>query len=167
MAAANPLSTKFSLVALVAAAALAAGCASMVTPMDAGTAFRPIELAATQSASSLQMRAEQGDAQAQLALSIALSHGLNGVQSPDEGRIWRARSSQPRGYMPITQYTAAFNGQPSRINIINVPRYDVSSGQLAMIDSCIVYLESRSRDSAVCGGPELALRLSTIWANAK
>ena len=139
-------------------------CVGLGTPVDLASMLRPIEVASSRDPGVIRSEAQNGDGQAQLALWLVLSYGLGDVgASPVEAGLWRARALGSRGVIPITQYTAAFNGQPSRINIINVPRYDVPPVQLELIERCIAYLNSAIGDPSTCGGEERAQELSRLW----
>ena len=160
-------STRTNLALILGGVLSLGGCASVVSPTDTLGALGPVEAALTKDRHSLEVAAQGGDAQAQMALSIVLAYGLGGSPSFSEAQTWRARAVQPRGTQPITQYTAAFNGAPSRINIINIPRYDISSAQIVLIDRCTGWLSGRAVNPAACGTLEASAALKERWDRAR
>ncbi|MNY26433.1 hypothetical protein D3C86_1602830 [compost metagenome] len=68
--------------------------------------------------------------------------------------------------MPIIQYTAAFNGQPLRVNIINVPTYDLTLAEATAADVCIAWLIGRLSSAEACGEEADAVRRQSLWAAA-
>lgn len=151
-------STRLAAAAVVALAATA--CAALVEPLRVDDSLTPLDLALSEPPSAIQHRAETGDGFAAAAWSIVLEHGLNGVAvDPASAQRWRQRALAIRRVMPITQYTAAFRGQPSRVNVINVPVAVVSPRQFEMIDLCIVALRTETPVAPGCAfdGPDMRL----------
>lgn len=108
-----------------------------------------------------------GDAEAQFALSLVWGHGLHGYPTNlSKAAEWRAKALSNRRFMPITQYTAAFNGQPSRVNIINVPTYDVTLAEATAVDACIAWLSGRTIAASACGEGTETARRRNLWAEA-
>lgn len=145
----KPLST--SRTAVVAAlAALTAGCATSA-PLSA-TTFAPLDLALAADPRALRDRAESADPEAQLAMSIIAAHGLHG-RAPDllEATVWRGQALTSRRSVPITQYTPAFNGQSSRVNLIYVPVNIIQPGQVTAIDRCLAALRGEDSVGSACG----------------
>lgn len=69
--------------------------------------------------------------------------------------------------MPITQYTAAFNGQPSRVNIINVPVQSISAAQWQAVDKCVALLSSLVVENPeACGGVDETQQRRVAWIQA-
>lgn len=160
-------STKGLSLAVVTVAAALAGCAALVTPLPLADMLMPIQRAISTDAERLNQEAAAGDAQAQLALSIALAYGLGGrAVQPAEAAVWRSRALSARTYQPITQYTAAFNGQPSRVNIINIPQPAITPLQVKNIDRCLAVLTERISDAVACGDDDEGARLRSDWASA-
>lgn len=142
------------------------GCAALVTPGNPVDLAEPVRLATTVEPDQLRARAEQGDAQAQQALSLVLTYRLNGSAfDPSAAAVWRTLSLRPRGTMPITQYTAAFNGQPSRVNLIHVPRYDVTMQHDHFIARCAEGLHTGTLGN-VCGDQATTEALREMWVQA-
>jgi len=152
-------------VCLTAAAGLAA-CQSLVTAVPLSEQLAPLDMALSGAPDAVEARANSGDGQAQLAMSIVSMYGLHG-RAPDilaAGR-WRDQALANRRSMPITQYTAAFNGSPSRVNIINVPVQTISAAQWQAVNRCVIWLSGDPAvTSAACGGPAEAERRKVAWA---
>ncbi|WP_295184582.1 hypothetical protein [uncultured Brevundimonas sp.] len=114
---------------------------------------------------AVESRANSGDGQAQLAMSIVSMYGLHG-RTPDivaAGR-WRDQALANRRFMPITQYTAAFNGSPSRVNIINVPVQTISAAQWQAVNRCLALLSGLAiGDITACGGADETRRRQADW----
>lgn len=101
-------------------------------------------------------------------MAIIVAHGLYG-ETPNKGAAlhWRTQALQNRRFMPITQYTAAFNGAPSRINIINVAVPTFPIGQLETVDRCVAWLAGDLAISpSVCGAVVDAERRKAAWREA-
>ena len=60
--------------------------------------------------------------------------------------------------MPITQYTAAFNGQPSRVNIIHVQVQQLGEATFSAVGE-VVNTASRLQDHSKVVGARLVLSL--------
>lgn len=143
------------------------GCAALVTPGDPADLAEPVRLAATADPAELRASAEQEDARAQQALALVLAYNLNGGGfDPTASTTWRVRSMIARGTTPITQYTAAFNGQPSRVNLINVPRYDITAQHDQFIARCAAGLEAGD-PAPVCGDTPTTEALRDLWKRAQ
>ena len=142
-------------------------CATVSQP--AAETLAPLDLALLSEASVLRSQADAGDPQAQLAMSIVTTHGLHGERAaPQAGAEWLSRAMASRGVMPITQYTAAFNGQPSRVNIIHVPISNISPGQVQAIDRCVAALVAASDRGHACGETRESRAARQIaWARAR
>ncbi|KSB87929.1 hypothetical protein AS593_18615 [Caulobacter vibrioides] len=116
----------------------------------------------------LQARAEQGDAVAQMSLSLAHRYGIGGAPIDDKlaDALQRKATSQ-RGSTPITTYIAGLNGKPGRVSTIFVPRYDVSPATAAQNAHCgaviALGVEGESAREA-CGGPDSHAALRALWA---
>lgn len=138
----------------------------MSPPTDA--VLEPLDLALSGSVAEIGARAETGEAEAQLALSIIFLNGLHGEPvQPQAGQVWRTRAAGQTRVMPITQYTAAFNGQPSRVNIINARVPVVDAGRLTALDQCVDALKG-SMPLGPCGetGWQQSVR-ETAWRAAR
>lgn len=142
-------------------------CQSLVTTQSLAERLAPLDRALTSRPGELEAAANSGDAEAQFGLSLVLGYGLYGYPMDiNKAGEWRARALANRRFIPVTQYTAAFNGQPSRINIINVPTYDLTQAEAIAADACIAWLTGRTLVTEACGeGPETARRRS-LWAAA-
>lgn len=139
------------MVAFVAAGGLCS-CASIAAPVSLSDLLKPLDMALEQSPTDLAARAKAGDGQAQLAMSIVSRHGLNGSEQDSVGAAdWMSQATSNRRILPITQYTAAFNGQPSRVNLIHVPVAAVSSAQIQAVERCIDELSRDIRSAPACG----------------
>ncbi|HEV2082509.1 MAG TPA: hypothetical protein VGR32_08635 [Brevundimonas sp.] len=151
--------------AAVGAALAVSGCAPL---RDAQTeaALETLRVATGDDVGGLRARAEAGDARAQHAWAVVLQYGLHGVAADPAGAdLWRARAMAQRGTMPISQYTPAFNGQPSRVNLIYVPRYDMNLHDIRIVSACAAALDSGS-PGAACGDAGTAVELALAWAAA-
>lgn len=138
-------------VALVAAAGLS-GCASLVNPVPLSELLEPLDMALQQPPADLASRARAGDGKAQLAMSIVAGHGLNG--SARDARMatdWLAQAVANRRTVPITQYTAAFDGQSSRVNLIYVPVAAVPAAQFEAVERCVGELARDIQPAPACG----------------
>jgi len=151
-------------VGLTAATGLAA-CQSLVTTVPLSEQLAPLDMALSEAPDALEARADSGDGQAQLAMSIVSMYGLHG-RTPDipaAGR-WRDQALANRRFMPITQYTAAFNGSPSRVNIINVPVQTISAAQWQAVNRCLSLLSGVGvADAASCGDADETRRRQAEW----
>lgn len=147
-----------------------AGCASL-SPQAIAQLNQPIETALTTPTPVLRERAEAGNAQAQLALSVALQL-RPGSDNRDLSRHWRMRAMAARGFTPLTLYVAGYKGHPSRVSTTLVPRYDVSSLQAVAIGACTRLLSgppadlTRALDQGVCGGRTNYDRLALLKSEA-
>lgn len=141
-------------------------CQSLVTAVPLSEQLVPLDMALSETPDAVETRANSGDGQAQLAMSIVTTYGLHG-RTPDiiaAGR-WRDQALANRRFMPITQYTAAFNGSPSRVNIINVPVQTISAAQWQAVNRCVVWLSGDPAvTSAACGEAAEAERRKAAWA---
>lgn len=154
------------LFAPIALAAALASCAALVTPGNPVDLAEPVRLAATADPGELRVRAEQNDARAQQALALVLAYDLNGGGfDPTASAAWRVRSMGARGTRPITQYTAAFNGQPSRVNLVYVPRQDITAQHDQFIARCAAGLEAGD-PAPVCGDASTTEALRDLWTRA-
>lgn len=136
--------------------------------MSLSEQLAPLDVALLQTPSVIEAKAREGDGQAQAAMSIIHAYGLQGLK-PDSiaADAWRRRAVSNQRFMPITQYTAAFNGQPSRVNIINVPVQTLSPSQWHAIDACLAELSDRDdwREFA-CGEEKERLQRRAAWDRA-
>lgn len=149
------------LTSLLAGCILTTGCATLRTDMQ-GEFLAPLEAALALEPEELAQRVSDGDPGAQLAYAIILEHGLHGVEANvGAAHHYRREATAPRGSTPITQYTAAFDGQPSRINLIYVPIGGVSPAQLSVIDHCLADL--RAGRGGQCGKGDRADRIRGLW----
>lgn len=162
----SPLVRTVSVLVLVAA--LVTGCATL-TPPDRQMLVEPIRSAAETSPETLRTQAEAGDPQAQIALSLAHKFGLNGlVRNESEAQVWRRRALAARGSSPVLQYVPAFDGQPARTHIVNVPQGGVSPVQVAVVEQCATALEdAASSGQAACGGSQMTAHLQMLWRIAR
>lgn len=144
--------------------ALLAGCATTVQPTD--DALAPLDLALTGELPVIAQKAKQGDAHAQFALSIITAYGLRGHPvNPSTSAVWLSRAMDQRRVMPVTQYTAAFNGQPSRVNIIHVPVAVLAPAQVAVVEACVAALSRADPALASCGDTDRRRESRrTAWA---
>lgn len=122
-------------------------------------------MALSEAPDAIEARANSGDGHSQLAMSIISMYGLHG-RTPDilaAGR-WRDKALANRRFMPITQYTAAFNGSPSRVNIINVPVQTISAAQWQAVDRCVAVLAGDTfSDQSACGNVEETRHRQAAW----
>jgi len=143
------------------------GCSALVTPGNPADLAEPVRLATMVDPAELRVRAEQEDARAQQALALVLAYNLNGGGfDPDASTTWRVRSMRARGTTPVTQYTAAFDGQPSRVNMIYVPRQDITAQHDQFIARCAAGLEA-GEPGAVCGDVATTEALRDLWTKAQ
>ncbi|MBB1178564.1 hypothetical protein DSM05_05300 [Pseudomonas sp. FW305-3-2-15-E-TSA4] len=143
-----------------------AACQSLVTAVPLSEQLAPLDMALSEDPDAVEARANSGDGQAQLAMSIVSMYGLHG-RTPDivaAGR-WRDQALANRRVMPITQYTAAFNGSPSRVSIINVPVQTISPVQWQAVDQCLTLLShGLAMNTIVCGSADESRMRATHWA---
>lgn len=142
-------------------------CQTLVTTPSLSERLAPLDRALTSKPAEIEAAAASGDGEAQFGLSLVWAHGLHGYPlDMNKAAEWRAKALSNRRFMQITQYTAAFNGQPSRVNIINVPIYDLTPAEAMAADACIAWLSGRTLGASACGeGTETARRRS-LWADA-
>lgn len=163
----RPSTRAWSTLAAASAFALAA-CQSLVAVAPLEEQLAPLDLALSVPIASIEADAEGGDVKAQVAMWLIRSHGLHGARlEPLDAELWRQRALSNRRVQPITQYTPAFNGQPSRVNIINVPMRLVSPSQLERIATCARRLEERGDVAAVCGDNQTAALRQERWQAAQ
>lgn len=140
-------------------------CQSLVTTVPLSEQLAPLDMALSEAPDALEGRATGGDGQAQMAMAIVSAYGLHG-RAPDilaAGR-WREQAQANRRFMPITQYTAAFNGAPSRVNIINVPVQTISAAQWQAVDRCLAILSGEVvGDEDACGDAGESRRRQAAW----
>ncbi len=164
----RPRSTRvWAAVCLTAATGLAA-CQTLVTAVPLSEQLAPLDMALSEAPDALEARANSGDGQAQLAMSIVSMYGLHG-RTPDivAPSRWRDQALANRRFMPITQYTAAFNGSPSRVNVINVPVQTISAAQWHAVNRCSALLSGADvSEESACGDDEEFHRRRTAWRRA-
>jgi len=142
-------------------------CQTLVTTPSLSERLAPLDRTLSSKPVELEAAAASGDGEAQFGLSLVWWHGLHGYPTnQSKAAEWRAKALANRRFMPITQYTAAFNGQPSRVNIINVPTYDVSLAEATAVDACIAWLSGVTTADDACGGGQNAARRRTLWVIA-
>ena len=153
---------------ILAAAFSLAGCHTLVAVAPLEDQLTPLDLALSAPIASVEADAEGGDANAQVAMWLIRSHGLNGARmQPMSAELWRQRAQSNHRVQPITQYTAAFNGQPSRVNIINVPMQTIPSAQWSALEACVSLLAgSPGSDGRACGDDEALSRRQFAWRRA-
>lgn len=158
-------STRACVVVCLAAAAGLSACQSLVTTVPLSEQLAPLDMALSEAPDALEGRATSGDGQAQMAMAIVSAYGLHG-RAPDilaAGR-WREQAQANRRFMPITQYTAAFNGSPSRVNIINVPVQTISAAQWQAVDRCVAVLAGDApSDQNACGDAGETRHRQAAW----
>ncbi|MNH80099.1 hypothetical protein D3C73_324320 [compost metagenome] len=143
-------------------------CQTLVTTPSLSEQLAPLDRALSSKPVELEAAAASGDGEAQFGLSLVWGHGLHGYPLDiNKAAEWRAKALANRRFMPITQYTAAFNGQPSRVNIINVPTYDLTPAEAMAADACIAWLKERSSSIEVCGDTSEADRRMVLWRSAR
>lgn len=153
---------------LVLATAGLAGCQSLVTPVPLSQQLAPLDLALSEAPQVLEAQAHGGDGQAQLAMAIVSAYGLGG-RTPNAAAAsrWREQARSNRRFIPITQYTAAFNGSPSRVNIINVPVQTISPAQWQAVQRCVALLAGQAAsDQNACGDAEETRKRRAAWRRA-
>ncbi|MNH53290.1 hypothetical protein D3C87_1567830 [compost metagenome] len=139
-------------------------CQTLVTTPSLSERLAPLDRALASKSAELEAAAASGDGEAQFGLSLVWEHGLHGYPvDMNKAAEWRARALANRRSMPITQYTAAFNGQPSRVNIINVPTYDLTPAEAMTADACIAWLTGRRAGAEACGEEADAARRRNLW----
>ena len=154
----------------VSAALLAGACASTIPlhtpdPVVAGI----VSLAMTTPVRDLAIPLDAADAREQYALGSAYDHGLNGLPVfPVMAEYLHARALAARGVMPITQYTPAFNGAPSRVNIVYIPRHDLDQARAAAVDMCFATLAEGRETPPVCREDGVSAdQLAALWRAAR
>lgn len=139
-------------------------CQTLVTTPSLSERLAPLDRALTSKPAEIEAAAASGDGEAQFGLSLVWGHGLHGYPlDTNKAAEWRAKALSNRRFMPITQYTAAFNGQPSRVNIINVPTYDLTLAEVITADACIAWLMGRRAGAEACGEETDATRRRDLW----
>lgn len=148
----------------VSLAALA-GCA---TPAAPPLHLRAVALAAEASPEALRMGAERGDAEAQLALSLALAHGLHGLaRDAVNAQAWRARATAPRGGSSVVAYTPAFRGHPSHVRLTPAPRPALSAFEAELAARCAEALPGPGDAAVAACGPQADVgHLAEVWRSA-
>lgn len=142
-------------------------CQTLVTTPSLSERLAPLDRTLSSKPVELEAAAASGDGEAQFGLSLVWEHGLHGYPTnQSKAAEWRAKALASRRFMPITQYTAAFNGQPSRVNIINVPTYDMTLAEATAVDACIAWLSGATTADDACGGGQNAPRRRTLWVIA-
>lgn len=153
-------------------AVVVANLAACATPQGEALIprLKPIELALTQDLATLESRAGKGVAQDQLALALIYAHGLKGKRADREvAASWTARAVAQRGSTPLTMYTPAYDGKPSRVSLIFVPRYTLREFDVAVVERCVRALETSDPSTAAamaCGGPAEHDELRRLWTTA-
>lgn len=127
----------------------------------------PLRAALVESPSSLQVRADRGEASAQLSLSLALRYGFGGapIDSASADALQRKATSQ-RGSTPITTYIAGLRGKPGRVSTIYLPRYEISPVTATHNGRCAAVIALGAQGPAaqqMCGGPESHAELRRLW----
>lgn len=151
---------------LVLAVGLGA-CQTLVTAPSLSERLAPLDRTLSSKPVELDAAAASDDGEAQFGLSLVWGHGLHGYPTnQSKAAEWRAKALANRRFMPITQYTAAFNGQPSRVNIINVPTYDITLAEATAVDACIAWLSGRTAAAEACGEEADAMLRRRLWAVA-
>lgn len=161
----SPHSTKVWTAVCLAAASSVAACQNLVTTVPLSDQLVPLDMALSDGPETIEARANSGDGQAQIAMVIVSAYGLGG-RKPDvvAASQWQEQAQTNRRFMPITQYTAAFNGSPSRVNIINVPIQAISAAQWQAVDRCVALLSGEAaRDQSACGDAEQSRRRQVAW----
>lgn len=154
------------MIAATVSAITTVGCQTLVADVD--SQLLPLDRALTARPADIESAARDGDVTAQVALAVLHGWGIRGYRvDPRAAEEWRERALAARHTMPITQYTAAFNGQPSRVNIINVQVPTVSAAELQRVDGCLQWLAGRSTgDANACGSPDQTARRRALWIAA-
>lgn len=164
----RPLTRRFIPTASLLLAVGLAACQTLVVTPSLSERLAPLDRALTSKPAELEAAATSGDGEAQFGLSLVWAHGLYGYPvDPNKAAEWRAKALANRRFIPITQYTAAFNGQPSRVNIINVPTYDLTLAETMAVDACIAWLAGRTASDGVCGDAQQATRRMALWKSSQ
>lgn len=143
------------------------GCQTLVPTTSLSERLAPLDRALSSKPVELEGAATSANAEAQFALSLVWGHGLHGYPTNlSKAADWRAKALANRRFVPITQYMAAFNGQPSRVNIITVPTYDVTLAEATAVDACITWLSGRASSNEACGIKTEAQRRLALWKSA-
>jgi hypothetical protein len=142
-----------TIVAITCAAAVLAGCATLVTASDQNA---PMRMALTDPVEDLTRRADGGDSQALYALSFLKKYGLRGVDADPAGVEALRTRAMRGGTTMITQYIAGLNGSPGRVNMISVPTPGLSPERARMLDLCGLTLlaEMSGPGAMACGSAE-------------
>jgi hypothetical protein len=136
-------------------------------PADLGI----LEQALTAPVEDLLQEADEGQAQAQYALSVLYAYGARNLAADQaQAALMRRKALGARGYTPITTYIAGLRGKPGRVAIINTPRYALNSVQVFRVDQCISWLARGDTNKAAveaCAGHAAFDRLKALWAKAR
>lgn len=152
-------------VTFLLAATLATACTTLTTDASVDSLLAPLQLALDRPLDELRAAATAGDAASQLAMFVVAAEGLHGEPVDQQAaQIWRGRAIASRGSTPITQYTVAFDGAPSRTNLLYVPRYEITELELSAVQSCIWRLKG---GNGRCGSAERERGLAARWQEAK
>jgi TPR repeat protein len=150
--------SRAAVVILIASASLAA-CVS-VPPADQAALCLPLEDALSAAPDSVRLRAEQGEAVAQLEYSILLRNGLRGLPvDVPAARKWRYQAVKPR--------TA------TRISTVSIYQYGIDIRQRAAIEDCAdalaqgLPLSPVRQSRGTCGGESGFAELQAAWRAAK
>lgn len=145
--------------AVVAAAAITvAGCATAVDPI---TRNAPLKLALTEPVDALRRQSDDGNRQAQYALSFLMQTGLRGVEKDALGaEALRARAGETRTTSTAV-YVPGVNGNPGTTMLVPVSSPGVSDAEARRLDVCgmTLLLGEPALGAALCGSPEAYIDL--------
>lgn len=150
------------------------GCAS-VSSSPEDTIPSAIAMALEISPPDLFKSADSDEAYAQLAASIVLTFGLNGVRiDPAAAAKYRELALRVRGYTDTSIYVPGYANVSGQTRRVKLPNVGISIAELKASDRCVSLISgSHSMQSAevvvrrgVCGGPNNYRRLSKKWADA-
>ena len=172
--------------------AVLGGCGTaMPTRSAVAPTADPLLLALTAPSADIETAAKQGNAAAQLAQSIILTHGLRGqIQDPAQAGALRNQALSPRPATTLTQYIPGINGQPGRVvPLIVQGASGLSPVLVRQSDACVQTLTQfgpdimtfdpgswdvieggyermeaeNARRAETCGGPERYELIAALW----
>ncbi|MBO9559378.1 MAG: hypothetical protein J7515_12475 [Caulobacter sp.] len=155
--------------AFFALAALNLAACATPTPRDEDRRLAPLAFALSWPLSDLRMRADQGEAIPEYAMSVFYRYGRGGLMA-DEAKAadFRARATSVRGSISVATYQRGRGELPGRIEGGEVGLHDLPPEIAEMNDRCAAALAAE-RETAeaikLCGGQETFRRLLAYWRN--
>ncbi|MGH7020392.1 MAG: hypothetical protein ACREEY_10945 [Brevundimonas sp.] len=145
-------------VGLAVAAITVAGCATAVDPIVRNA---PLKMALTEPVEALRQQSDEGNRNAQYALSFLMQSGLRGVEKDALGaEALRARAGETRTTSTAV-YMPGVNGKPGTTMIVPISSPGVSDAEAQRLDVCgmTLLLGEPALGAMLCGSPEAYIDL--------